>query len=249
MRYKLQLQRYRHAAALLAVMALAIAMPLLRYSLEPVFQRDGTLYANMIQSQLDTGKSFYEGDFAKPPLFMLLAAGVCRAGGISPAAGMLTVNIFCHVCWVLAIGFITWRIFRSGETAFFCALCAALLPSAIDYVCGGLREISFLAFFTVSIAALVEYHQKKKNYLIALSGILAALAFLCRFEGVIMLIFAGYYCLVMLVTDHGSRRWKYFTAGVVFVVAFAATVAILSAVSPEVMNFIKTLPYFFKRNV
>lgn len=223
----------------------AIVLQVVLFCAEPMLSRDGALYATLIQKHCDLGESFFYDDFNKPPLLLIIGSFIYRDFHCPAEIALLAVNILSSALLIFPIAYIGKLLFHSRRTALFCALLIIGMPSLLSVSTGGTRESLFFFFSACSLACALTFCTQGSTFSLPISGCCVALAFLSRYEGVILIPIILTMLLVFCQPLTGWR--KKISACLLFFISIAAAMGICFLLSPIIRTFFHLFVAYIKK--
>ena len=115
------------------------------------------------------------------------------------------------------------RITHSNIIALCVGLIAATHPTLVHYSCQILRENSFILFGTLLWIIMLEYYKRGLLMYVLLGGVISAMSFMCRLEG---MEFVFVYTGLILLRENNLLKNK-IKRCLIYLACFALTVAIV----------------------
>ena len=192
-----------HAGVTLGVLLiLSFGVKFAVWHLDPCISRDGALYLHKVQNWYDTG--VLTPDWIPPFLFCLMRGGM--ALGLTAEVSGVLLNLLMGSFITLAGYGIALESTQNKKIALLAAVFFAFHPGITDLSHEVQRDVPYLCLAGVTAWLAIAGIRRKKWYLWAASGAVAALSFMTRYETAELfpLVFAA--LLVCALTK--LIRWK-----------------------------------------
>lgn len=208
------------AITLCILLLLSFGVKFAVWHLDPCISRDGALYLHKVQNWYDTG--VLTPDWIPPFLFCLMRGGM--ALGLTAELSGVLINLLMGTFITLAGYGIALESTQNKKIALLAAVFFAFHPGITDLSHEVQRDVPYLCLAGVTAWLAIAGIRRKKWYLWAASGAVAALSFMTRYETaeLLPLVFAA--LLVCALTK--LIRWKsVLLYGLSFGSFFAVTLA------------------------
>lgn len=131
----------------------------------------------------------------------------------------IIANIILGLLIIAIIVNIANCLFKDLYTILFVGFAAATHPALVTFSCSFLRENTYLFFSLLTIFYLVHYYKEHRFSDMFLASIFGAVAFLCRLEGLEVLVIV-FFLLTTLVISKRMRLSKATWHGMLFLIVF-----------------------------
>ena len=156
----------------------------------PVPVRDAYEYNEVINKWINTGQ--FPDDTFFPPLGLYIIKEAVLVGHLDVLKCGVLVNILLGILTIVILIKILEVLNLKIKVIWVIGILIATHPALVDYSCQLTREASFMFFSSLSVYGIICNLKKWEIYKTALVSIAITLAFLCRYEGMeLMLILLG----------------------------------------------------------
>jgi len=131
------------------------------------------------------------GDFMPlsihPPFYSLVLSGM-GLFGLDVIVAARWLNIILFGATILLSGTFAYSTFHSSWLALSLSASLLTMPSFVDVSSGAMSELLFFFTTILGICLLIVYLDQGKRYLLILSSLAIGMAFLCRINGVVVVV-------------------------------------------------------------
>ena len=187
---------------LLILFVLSFGIKFTVWRLDPSVSRDASLYLHMVQNWHDTGVS--PQSWIPPMLFCLMRGGM--ALGLDVEVSGVLINLLMGSFITVAGYGITFESTQSKKIALLAAVFFAFHPSIADLSHEVQRDVPYLRLAGITTWLAVAGIRRKKWYLWAAAGAVAAFSFMTRYETAELFPLVLAALLVCVLTK--NIRWK-----------------------------------------
>ena len=216
-----------HSRALLLITVVCVIIGLLvrleYYIHYPVQPRDSYKYQAFIETWEETGE-MPRGHRGALSLWILKSPHLLFK--VDTIRGGVIINNCLGILLIMLAIVISKRIFGKNSIALFAGLIVATHPQLVRFSTSFLRENTYLVFAMLTLGFLLEYIRNKRLACVISAGIVSALSFLCRIEG-LELTLMTFVMILFLLIQRKIKIKKAFLHSLAFIFVFCFTLAIV----------------------
>ena len=140
--------------------------------------------------------------------------------------GGIIINMIIGLLLIVLTMMVTNKYFKTKGLALIAGTLVATHPTLVQISCCFLRENTYLLFFSLSLVFILHYWDSKHLIDLLLVGIIGALSFMCRFEG-LEIVLIVYVLIIFLLFIKKLVLFKALFHVVAFSAVFFLTVHII----------------------
>jgi hypothetical protein len=161
----------------------------------PVQVRDAYTYREIMEEWNNTG--VIPDDAIVPPFALYISKKPAEWFGWETMQSGIIVNLLLGLLIIILLMKISKKIISSWIVMLCVGLIASTHPSLIEYSCNILRENTYLVLFCLGILEALKYWETSNAIHVLIMSLLAATAFLTRYEGLEFIFFFSC-CIFMM---------------------------------------------------